>query len=138
MARKGKQHRSESQKQQFLAYNAEGRQEKNKIRSLARHVKGNPNDVSAASNLKRVKASGQTWKRNINRTSNFEPKRTQLQAELIRKTSTGATMRNEDGTLVNKPVPFYKRGRYTTLMTEAFNKIGITDGRIYRAMQASI
>ena len=134
MARKGKMHKSNSQKQQFLAYSTENRQEQNKIRALARHVKANVNDELATASLKRIKSSGQTWKRNININSNFEPKRTQLEAELVRKTSTGATMLDDNGITVQKRLPVERRARFVSNMTLAFNKAGITNGRLYRAM----
>ena len=131
-----KQKRSKSQVQQFLAYQAENRHEKNKIRALARHVKANDKDEEAAHSLMKLKADGTTWKRKININSNFEPKRTQLEAELFRKSTTGATMVDDSGNTVPKIVPVERRGRVVTSMTLAFNKIGIKDGRIYRAMQA--
>jgi len=134
MARKGKQHKSESQKQQFLAYNAENRQEKNKIRALARHVKANDNDELAASNLKRIKPSGQTWKRNSNKNTSFEPKYSQLEAKLLRMNTTGAIMTNDEGRSIPKPIPVGRRDKFISSMTLAFNKAGITYGRIYRAM----
>ena len=134
MARKGKMHKSNSQKQQFLAYSTENRQEQNKVRALARHVKANVNDELATASLKRIKSSGQTWKRNININSNFEPKRTQLEAELVRKTSTGATMLDDNGITVQKRLPVERRARFVSNMTLAFNKAGITNGRLYRAM----
>lgn len=134
--RKGKKHRSVSQKQQFLAYSAENRQETNKIAKMASHVKRNPNDEKAVKNLERVRSVGQTWKRTVNRASNFVPERTQLEAAAIRATSTGAVMLDGDGKSIQKNLPRIRRGKFVTLMARRFKELGIEDGRFYRALQA--
>ena len=136
MARKGKMHRSASQKQQFLAYEAENRQEKNKLSRLEKHVKSNPEDENAANSLKRILGTGLTYKRGTSRGSNFEPKRTQLEARLVRANTTGAVMRDSNDKLVPKALPPTPRGRFISNMTVAFNEAGIKNGRFYRALQA--
>ena len=136
MAKKGKMHRSNSQKQQFLAYGAEFRQEKNKIRDLERHVNSHENDELAQANLKRIKSGGGDYKRTTNSHSNFEPKRTQLEAKLVRANTTGAVMKDASGALIAKPLPRGRKEKFTSNMTLAFNEAGIKNGRFYRALQA--
>ena len=136
MARKGKKHRSASQKQQFLAYQAENRQEKNKMIRLERHIRGHSEDLSAQKQHERIKSVGQTYRRTTNSHSNFEPKRTQLEAQLVRANTTGAITTDASGKVIAKALPQIRRGKFISNMTIAFNEAGIKNGRFYRALQA--
>ncbi|MCP4437511.1 MAG: hypothetical protein GY810_00925 [Aureispira sp.] len=125
MAKKGKKHQSVSQKQQFLSYKAENRQERNKICAIERHVKEHPEDCLAVDNLKRIKSVGQTWKRRVNRNSTFVPKRTRDQAKIHRANTTGAVTLNAEGKKVPKPYPLNKRNKKSTALEVAFNISGV-------------
>lgn len=128
MAKNSKKKPGLSKKAAYTAYSGENRQEKNKIKKMLRHVKNNKNDEKAALDFKRVKATGNTYKRRDNRSavhknSGLDNK---LTAMADRRMKIGAVTVNVKGEVVQKPIPKKKHTRRTTSMELAFNRLGIT------------
>ena len=125
------QKKSKSQVAQFAAYQAENRQEKNKIRKLKRHVNANPEDHQAWDGLERLKKDGKVYARTINasrhRATAEEKASRELDAQVKRACSTGF--------IENRNV---KEKRGNTMIKTAFAIIGIDSGRVFKTMQASI
>ena len=124
MAKNSKKKRGTSKSAAYVAYAGENRQEKNKIKKLTRHVKHNPEDEKAAADLKRILASGNTYKRRDNRSAVHKNSGldNRLTAIATRKFRNGATMLDPRGKLVQKPERRIKRTKKLTLLEDLLTK----------------